>query len=78
MLFDYSRGTTLLDNEVVVMTKELLAGGAQYVRQPMELLGFKGEEAGYLIVFSFCAVAYLIGWSVMKILVPKYKQIKID
>ena len=78
VLFDYSRGTTLLDNEVVVMSKELLASGAAYIRQPMELFGFKGEEAGYLIVFSFCAIAYLIGWSVMKVLVPKYKQIKID
>ncbi len=78
VLFDYSRGTTLVDNEVVVMTKELLASGAEYIRQPMQLFGFEGEKAGYLIVFSFCAVAYLIGWIVMKILVPKYKQIKID
>ena len=41
----------------------------------MELLGFKGEEAGYFIIFSICAVAYLIGWIVMKTLVPKYKPI---
>jgi len=41
----------------------------------MEFMGFKGEEAGYFIIFSICAVAYLIGWSVMKTLVPKYKPI---
>lgn len=41
----------------------------------MQFLGFKGEEAGYLIIFSICAVAYLIGWIVMKTLVPKYKVI---
>lgn len=41
----------------------------------MEFLGFKGEEAGYFIIFSICAVAYLIGWIVMKTLVPKYKPI---
>lgn len=39
------------------------------------LFGFEGKEAGYMIMFSFCAVAYLIGWVVMKILVPKYKPI---
>ena len=38
-------------------------------------MGFQGEEAGYFIVFSLCSVCYLIGWSVMKSLVPKYKPI---
>ena len=41
----------------------------------MEFLGFKGEEAGYFIIFSVCAVAYLIGWVVMRSLVPKYEPI---
>ena len=41
----------------------------------MQLFGFKGEEAGYFIIFCICAVAYLIGWCVMKALVPKYKPI---
>lgn len=41
----------------------------------MVFMGFKGEEAGYFIIFSICAVAYLIGWGVMKSLVPKYKPI---
>ncbi len=41
------------------------------------LFGFEGKEAGYMIMFSFCAVAYLIGWVVMKILVPKYKPIQL-
>ena len=39
-------------------------------------LGFEGIEAGYMIVFCFCAVAYLIAWSIMKALVPKYKKIE--
>lgn len=34
-----------------------------------------GISSGYMIIFSVCAVAYLIGWIVMKILVPKYKPI---
>ena len=39
--------------------------------------GFDGKPAGYMIVFSICAVAYLIGWTIMKVLVPKYKKIEI-
>src|SRR5699024_7798926 len=31
----------------------------------MSFMGFQGEEAGYFIVFSFCAIAYLIAWGVM-------------
>ncbi|MEJ2881206.1 MFS transporter [Pedobacter sp. GR22-6] len=44
-------------------------------RTQMTFMGFKGEEAGYFIIFSICSVCYLIGWSVMKSLVPKYKPI---
>ena len=38
-------------------------------------MGFSGKPAGYFIIFCFCAVAYLIGWSVIKALVPRYKPI---
>lgn len=41
----------------------------------MHFGGFTGKEAGYFIIFSICAVAYLIGWIIMKSLVPKYKPI---
>lgn len=77
-LFDFARGTTLFENKEVVMSQELLEKGAEYIRQPMVLLGFEGEKAGYFIVFCICAVAYLIGWSVMKLLVPKYKPIVVE
>ncbi len=43
----------------------------------MTFLGFSGKPAGYFIIFCFCAVAYLIGWTVMKTLVPKYKPIEV-
>ena len=39
-------------------------------------MGFTGKPAGYMIVFCICAVAYLIGWGVMKALVPKYKPVE--
>lgn len=41
----------------------------------MAFMGFTGKPAGYFIIFCVCAVAYLIGWIIMKILVPKYKVI---
>ncbi|MBR0310411.1 MAG: MFS transporter [Paludibacteraceae bacterium] len=37
--------------------------------------GFTGKPAAYMIVFCICAVAYLIGWSVMKILVPRHSPV---
>jgi ACS family hexuronate transporter-like MFS transporter len=41
----------------------------------MKFMGFEGITSGYFIIFSICAVAYLIGWVVMKRLVPKYEPI---
>jgi len=40
-------------------------------------LGFEGLEAGYMIIFCYCAVAYLIAWCCMKTLVPRYKKVEI-
>ena len=39
-------------------------------------LGFEGKEAGYMIMFCLCAVAYVVAWMVMKALVPEYKKIE--
>lgn len=47
-------------------------------RTNMTFLGFEGKPAGYFIVFCYCGVAYLAGWCVMKLLVPKYKIIEPD
>ena len=41
-------------------------------------LGFDGKPAGYFIMFCFCGLAYLIAWSIMKVLVPKYKPVKVN
>jgi ACS family hexuronate transporter-like MFS transporter len=40
--------------------------------------GFDGKPAAYMVVFCICAVAYLIGWFIMKSLVPKYKPIVME
>ena len=40
-------------------------------------LGFEGKPAGYFIMFCFCGLAYLIAWTIMKSLVPKYKPVEL-
>lgn len=42
----------------------------------MQFMGFEGKPAGYFIVFCICGVAYLLAWTVMKCLVPRYKPVK--
>jgi ACS family hexuronate transporter-like MFS transporter len=44
----------------------------------MTFFGFQGKPAGYFIIFCICAFAYLIGWSIMKLLVPKMKLISVQ
>jgi ACS family hexuronate transporter-like MFS transporter len=42
-----------------------------------QFFGFEGKPAAYMVVFCICSVAYLIGWCIMKALVPKYKPIEV-
>ncbi len=44
----------------------------------MEFMGFTGKPAGYFIIFCICSVSYLVGWCIMKALVPRYKVIELD
>ena len=76
-LFTYAAGSTIVDGKEVEMTKDLLASGAKFARPAMEFLGYTGKPAGYCIVFGYCAVAYIIGWTCMKTLVPKYKKVEL-
>lgn len=46
--------------------------------EAFKFFGFDGKPAGYMIIFCICAVAYLIGWVIMKTLVPKYKPIIVE
>ena len=43
----------------------------------MAFMSYQGKPAGYFIVFCICGVAYLIGWLIMIMLVPKYKVIEL-
>ena len=39
------------------------------------VFGAHGIQAGYIIMFTYCAVAYLLAWLIMKSLVPHYRPI---
>lgn len=41
----------------------------------MQFMGFEGKPAGYFIIFCVCGIAYLLAWTIMKILVPKQKPV---
>ena len=43
----------------------------------MSFMSFTGKPAGYFIVFCICGVAYLVGWLIMIMLVPRYKVIEL-
>ncbi len=43
----------------------------------MHFMGCEGKEAGYMIVFICASLAYLFSWCMMKILVPRYKLVKL-
>ena len=53
----------------------MLFDHAAEMGEAFQFAGFTGKPAGYMIIFCICAVAYLIGWSVMKALVPKYSPV---
>ena len=42
----------------------------------MAFMSYVGKPAGYFVVFCICGVAYLVGWCIMKLLVPRYKKIE--
>ena len=82
VLFDFTHRTwTTVDGQ------PFLEKFPQYVSEPIPETFFAelkktgavisdGIDTGYMIIFSICAVCYLIGWTVMKSLVPKYAPIK--
>ena len=67
-----------LQSSVADMVAKIQEMGGQITNMPMDALGFDGKPAGYMIIFCICAVAYLIGWTIMKVLVPKYKPIIVE
>ncbi|MDE7304803.1 MAG: MFS transporter [Alistipes sp.] len=65
-------GSFLINKGAGMLFDYSAARGADF-----SFFGFSGKPAGYMIVFCICAVAYLLAWSIMKALVPKYKPIEL-
>lgn len=55
----------------------LLFDYAASLGEAFSFFGFTGKPAGYMIVFTVCAVSYILAWCVMKLLVPRYKKIEL-
>ncbi len=49
---------------------------AESLGADFSFFGVVGKPAGYMMIFCYCAVAYLVAWFIMKALVPKYKPIE--
>jgi ACS family hexuronate transporter-like MFS transporter len=81
VLFDHAHkawttvnGTPLLELYPQYINQRLPEGFFEQLEKSGAVIS-DGIDKGYMIIFSICAVAYLIAWSVMKALVPKYKVI---
>ncbi|WP_242696015.1 MFS transporter [Desertivirga brevis] len=85
LLFDFSRKnwSTVNGEPLATVKPEWVTADFKLSDTMLKDLAKEGVEVangvntGYLIIFSICAVAYLIGWFVMKSLVPKYKPIEL-
>ncbi len=64
-----------LPNEVIEQLQTVDIGMFDKILQIQKPLVQAEMTTSYTIMFSICAVAYLIAWTVMKSLVPKYKPI---
>ena len=59
------------------MIEAVKSAGGEIVSQPWRALGFDGAASAYMMVFCYCAIAYILGWICMKTLVPHYKKVEI-
>jgi len=82
VLFDYSHkawttinGVPLLEKYPQFINEKMPDSFLKELSNNKDLVIVDGINTGYMIIFSICSVAYLIGWIVMKRLVPKYKPI---
>lgn len=50
---------------------------AQTQGAAFRMFGYTGKPAGYFLMFCYCAIAYIAGWTCMKILVPRYRKVEL-
>ncbi|MBO7646328.1 MAG: MFS transporter [Prevotella sp.] len=55
----------------ILMASGILLSYAEKQGEMFAFLSYSGKQAAYMMIFCLCSVSYLIGWFVMKLLVPK-------
>ena len=85
-LADADATKIFLEEQTALLQQHLPSGmgSINSIEDFLKVLSAQGEtvvngiNSGYMIIFSICAVAYLLGWIIMKVLVPKYKPIVVE
>jgi ACS family hexuronate transporter-like MFS transporter len=62
---------------LILMGSGVLLSYAEDMGDMFTFMSYSGKQAAYMIIFSICSVAYLVGWIVMKLLVPKELKVKV-
>ena len=61
---------------IILMWSGSLLSHAEQLGDTFTFLSYSGKQAAYMIIFSICSVSYLVGWLVMKILVPSEQKVR--
>lgn len=62
---------------LILMGSGVLLSYAEDMGDMFTFMSYSGKQAAYMIIFSICSVAYLVGWIVMKLLIPKELKVKV-
>jgi ACS family hexuronate transporter-like MFS transporter len=65
-----------LPKEIVVQLQAINADAFAQLKHLQTRLVLSEMTTSYAIMFGVCALAYLVAWSVMKMLVPRFKKIE--
>jgi ACS family hexuronate transporter-like MFS transporter len=65
-----------LPKEVVTQLQTINADAFTRLKQLQTPLVASEAKISYSIMFGICALAYILAWSVMKLLVPRFKKIE--
>ena len=65
-----------LPQDVVSQLKAINADAFVQLKQLQTNLVLSEMTKSYSIMFGVCALAYIVAWSVMKMLVPRFKKIE--
>lgn len=66
-----------LSSYIINQGSGILFDHAAKLGDAFSFAGFTGKPAGYMVVFTICAFAYLLAWCCIKLLVPRYKKIEL-